>query len=308
MPFIGQDWRAPGETWIKTTEGWEQMKLRPLRTCSDVSLEGKYDRIHTDSESSNDNSQSLPPIFDNNSVSPIVEFGLDNSIEDAFDWLPHCFVKTSKSKEFVGCASMTEAFLKLDMSRAVTDVKRFNYVCKVAQIFVCQKLKHLSGSGRKILLSLIEAIVMHCLTNFKELNSIRMLVNECVVGLNGYQHYCGSKSLLSTHKDTISNLFNMLTNVPYKSPAECDEDSVTFLDLPIECLRSILKQLPDHESLLTAAQTDAALKTLVHAETNLWRDLVKFHFDQGLGHPCVGDNAPSVRVTPQQFIEMLLYS
>lgn len=41
MPFIGQDWRAPGETWVKTTEGWEQMKLRPLRTCSDASLDLK---------------------------------------------------------------------------------------------------------------------------------------------------------------------------------------------------------------------------------------------------------------------------
>ncbi|XP_027203164.2 uncharacterized protein LOC113797049 isoform X1 [Dermatophagoides pteronyssinus] len=27
MPFIGQDWRSPGEVWIKTIEGWEPMKL-----------------------------------------------------------------------------------------------------------------------------------------------------------------------------------------------------------------------------------------------------------------------------------------
>lgn len=27
MPFIGQDWRSPGEVWIKTFEGWEPMKL-----------------------------------------------------------------------------------------------------------------------------------------------------------------------------------------------------------------------------------------------------------------------------------------
>ncbi len=41
MPFIGLDWRAPGETWIKTQEGWERMKLRPYgtdRPLSELSL------------------------------------------------------------------------------------------------------------------------------------------------------------------------------------------------------------------------------------------------------------------------------
>ncbi|CAG2101904.1 unnamed protein product [Medioppia subpectinata] len=27
MPFIGRDWRSPGEVWVKTDEGWERMKL-----------------------------------------------------------------------------------------------------------------------------------------------------------------------------------------------------------------------------------------------------------------------------------------
>lgn len=27
MPFVGQDWRSPGEVWIKIGEGWERMKL-----------------------------------------------------------------------------------------------------------------------------------------------------------------------------------------------------------------------------------------------------------------------------------------
>lgn len=33
MPFIGKDWRAPGETWVRcsNTDGWEQVKLRPVK-------------------------------------------------------------------------------------------------------------------------------------------------------------------------------------------------------------------------------------------------------------------------------------
>ncbi len=35
--------------------------------------------------------------------------------------------------QFVGCTSISEAFHKLDLARAVTDVQRFNYVCKVGR-------------------------------------------------------------------------------------------------------------------------------------------------------------------------------
>lgn len=35
MPFYGQDWRAPGETWIQVRLGntptWERAKLRPIQ-------------------------------------------------------------------------------------------------------------------------------------------------------------------------------------------------------------------------------------------------------------------------------------
>lgn len=33
MPFMGRDWRGPGEKWVKTpfTNGWERTKLRPIQ-------------------------------------------------------------------------------------------------------------------------------------------------------------------------------------------------------------------------------------------------------------------------------------
>jgi hypothetical protein len=38
MPFIGQDWRAPGETWVRTVEGWERMILRPIAAIDQLLL------------------------------------------------------------------------------------------------------------------------------------------------------------------------------------------------------------------------------------------------------------------------------
>lgn len=38
---------------------------------------------------------------------------------------------TTPIVQFIGCTSMSEAFHRLDLARAVRDVRRFNYVCKV---------------------------------------------------------------------------------------------------------------------------------------------------------------------------------
>jgi hypothetical protein len=44
---------------------------------------------------------------------------------------PFCFVKPkNRTKEFIGCTSMNEAFHRLDMARAVVDIRRYNYICK----------------------------------------------------------------------------------------------------------------------------------------------------------------------------------
>lgn len=31
MPFYAKDWRSPGESWIKTEDGWEKLKILECR-------------------------------------------------------------------------------------------------------------------------------------------------------------------------------------------------------------------------------------------------------------------------------------
>ncbi|KAH7693785.1 MFB-1 protein, partial [Aphelenchoides avenae] len=134
MPFIGKDWRAPGETWVRLchTSGWERIKLRPIQiaSCADsgcnLTVEDHFKRSRTVSScslSSTDDTMS--------SSTGVMRSDSDDSVYDDDEPLPqpHCFVK-SKSKEFIGCTSMSEAFHRLDLARAVRDVRRFNYVCK----------------------------------------------------------------------------------------------------------------------------------------------------------------------------------
>lgn len=34
MPFYAKDWRSPGESWIKTQDGWEKLKILECRQNS----------------------------------------------------------------------------------------------------------------------------------------------------------------------------------------------------------------------------------------------------------------------------------
>uniref|UniRef100_A0A0N5ABH1 F-box domain-containing protein n=1 Tax=Syphacia muris TaxID=451379 RepID=A0A0N5ABH1_9BILA len=270
---------------------------------------------------------------------------------DIDEYLPHCFVKTTKSKEFIGCTSMSEAFHRLDLARAAKDVRRFNYICKVVQILVQKKLQNLSATARKNLLAIIQAIVVQCVETDRYTSTIRSLVETFGSGLEG--HLFGSPKLVVKQMDTVGDLLEFISERRLGTPAESEEDFVTFMDLPKELMLIILRKLPDHVSLLEVANANETLKAIVEHEDQLWRALCVFHFSQeqierhfqgcnnswrhvffelkkyyglrevyadlihlcchckalfwkNLGHPCVSVDSPSVRVTPNQFVDMLL--
>lgn len=351
MPFIGKDWRAPGEAWVRCqhTDGWERIKLHPIQipiveTAHSPSY-GSFDKIDRISSTVSFTSN------DSNSLHS-TRSDTEESASDVEEWIPHCFVKTGKSKEFVGCTSMSEAFHRLDLSRAVKDIRRFNYICKVVQILVQEKLQNLSATARKNLLVIIQAIVVHCVERDFQISTARSLVSDFGTGLEG--HLYGSPKLVSKQMGTVGDLLEVISERRPRTLADSEEESTTFMDLPREVLSVILRKLPDHISLLETAKAHETLEAIVEREDQLWARLCHFHFRQehidkhfnnssgswrhtffelkkyyGLrefyadlihlcchckalfwkdhGHPCVSKDAPSVRVTPQQFVDMLLF-
>lgn len=330
------------------SDGWERVKLRPLQitnepprspSCSSL---GPLNRISSSlsiSSSDGNSGQSL-------------RSDTEESASDAEEWIPHCFVKTGKSKEFVGCTSMSEAFHRLDLARAVKDVRRFNYICKVVQILVQEKLQNLSATARKSLLAIIQAIVVQCVERDFHISTARSLVADFGTGLEG--HLYGSPKLVTKQMGTVGDLLEVISERRPRTLADSEEESTTFMDLPREILSIILRKLPDHVSLLETAKAHETLEAIVEREGQLWATLCLFHFTQeqidkhfergngswrhtffelkkyyGLrevyadliylcchckaifwkdhGHPCVSKDAPSVRVTPQQFVDMLLF-
>ncbi|KAL3102864.1 hypothetical protein niasHT_028888 [Heterodera trifolii] len=416
MPFIGKDWRAPGEVWVRVnhTSGWEQCKLRPIQLPATPAIpipsgaDAQYAAYAAPSPQKRiKNGSGSPP---NKCPVPLPsmmlleEDGAENNCEENNACLdeqrnvredslllldgsppptnsssdnsasadeseteaqlaeqqeclerPHCFVKLkNRTKEFIGCTSMSEAFHRLDLARAIKDIRRFNYICKVVQILVNEKLQNLSAMSRKTLFAIIQAIVLHSVEADVHITTARDILNTFSSGLDS-PHVCGSPQLAQRQLDTCSALLNLIATMPPSTLSEANSESITFLDMPKEVLRQILAKLPDHVSMLEVAKANETFQALVDCEQKQWRSLCMCHFTQaqidkhksfdpftwrqlffslkkyyGLkevyadlihicchckalfwkdhGHPCVSkETAPSVRVTPQQFVDMLLF-
>uniref|UniRef100_A0A9J2P7N7 F-box domain-containing protein n=2 Tax=Ascaris TaxID=6251 RepID=A0A9J2P7N7_ASCLU len=279
MPFIGKDWRGPGEAWIRCahTDGWEQLKLRPIQMSSvdafsipsrplSCSSPIKLQRI--------DSTLSLS----SNDENTFCRSDADESGSESDNWIPHCYIKKGKSKEFVGCTSMSEAFHRLNLARAVRDIRKFNYISKVVQILVQEKLHNLSATARKSLLAIIQAMVLLSVEKDVHISTARSLVRDFATGLDG--HLCGSPKLISKQMGTASDLLELISESKPRTLAESEEGSTTFMDLPRELLSIILRKLPDHTSLLEVAEAHEALKAIVQGESKVWSTLCQFHFSQ----------------------------
>ncbi|KHN79775.1 F-box only protein 25 [Toxocara canis] len=357
MPFIGKDWRDPGEAWIRCahTDGWEQMKLRPIQMSA-------VETFSASAQSSRCSSPiKLERVDSATSLSSNDENGFSRSDaqqsgSESDDWIPHCYIKKGKSKEFIGCTSMSEAFHRLNLARAVRDIRKFNYISKVVQILVQEKLHNLSATARKSLLAIIQAMVLLSIEQDVHISTARSLVRDFATGLGlGVEgHLCGSPKLISKQMGTASDLLELISERKLRTLADSEEGSMTFMDLPREILSIILRKLPDYTSLLEVAEAHETLKAIVQGESKVWSTLCQFHFSQqqiekhlsnsngswrhtffelkkfyGLrvayadlihlcchcramfwkdhGHPCLSDDAPSVSVMPEQFVDMLLF-
>ncbi|KAK6015036.1 hypothetical protein OSTOST_19547, partial [Ostertagia ostertagi] len=146
-------------------------------------------------------------------------------------------------------------------------------------------------------------------------------------------HVCGSPQLVSRHQHAASSLLDVISDRQPKTVASADETSTTFLDLPREA-HEALQCIIDREDRLwqslcefhfTPAQIDQRKtpdktwrKTFFELKKyigirEVYADLInicchcKALFWKTLGHPCLRPGSPSVRVTPQQFVDMLIY-
>ncbi|KAM9308600.1 F-box only protein 32 isoform 2-T2 [Gastrophryne carolinensis] len=124
MPFLGQDWRSPGQNWVKTDDGWKRFLTERNDYVSDIhsfcdednNKENLFNNLHYDIAAK----KRKKDLLNNNAKTQY--FGREK-------WI---YVHKGSTKERHGYCTLGEAFNRLDFSTAILDSRKFNYVVRPA--------------------------------------------------------------------------------------------------------------------------------------------------------------------------------
>nr|BAG63665.1 unnamed protein product [Homo sapiens] len=175
MPFLGQDWRSPGWSWIKTEDGWKRCE-----SCSQK-LERENNRCNI-SHSIILNSED-GEIFNNEEHEYASKkrkkdhFRNDTNTQSFYreKWI---YVHKESTKERHGYCTLGEAFNRLDFSSAIQDIRRFNYVVKLLQLIAKSQLTSLSGVAQKNYFNILDKIVQKVLDDHHNPRLIKDLLQD----------------------------------------------------------------------------------------------------------------------------------
>ncbi|XP_046344698.1 F-box only protein 25-like isoform X1 [Haliotis cracherodii] len=251
MPFLGRDWRSPGDEWVRTASGWERLKLWRLKVFENLN---------------------------ENVIARLIRLALvDTSQRDVMERRqPFIQYHRGTSKERKELTSISEAFIRLDMTGAVKDIRRFNYVCKVLHLILGSKLSGLSGTAQKQVINILEATSEQVLKTEYSLSTLRELLKSADLALQqGKTSHIGSARLWMLHQQKVTKM-NSKVDAYKMTERECD-GKLTMMDLPEDCIRGILSCLADHKDILHTSQTSQTVYELSQ-EAQLWKQLCFFHF------------------------------
>ncbi|KAM5278560.1 F-box only protein 25 isoform 2-T2 [Hipposideros larvatus] len=156
MPFLGQDWRSPGWSWIKTEDGWKRCESRSQELEKESNQRNPDHSIILNNEDEE--------VFSNEEHGYASKkrkkghFRNDTNTQYFYreKWI---YVHKESTRERHGYCTLGEAFNRLDFSSAIQDVRRFNYVVKLLQLIAKSQLTSLSGVAQKNYFNILDKIV-----------------------------------------------------------------------------------------------------------------------------------------------------
>uniref|UniRef100_A0A2R5LE02 Putative f-box n=1 Tax=Ornithodoros turicata TaxID=34597 RepID=A0A2R5LE02_9ACAR len=281
MPFIGRDWRSPGETWVKTNEGWEKKKILEFYCCAEkglTDLEGgqaglwkmpEENAEHDKGKNINDNS------CDANENAVCME------LESSRKYLqqPFCQITLKCTREVAGYNTISEAFRRLDFQSGIRDIRRFNYICKLLHLLITENLTTLSGCATKVLFTMLEEVAFQVANSQQNIHVLQLLLQDMEQTLRKYQCWgrpLGSTQLWAQHQRTLQRIVSIRRSIQIRGPPS-DSPHPQFLHLPPELLREILLKLTDYRDLVNSGKAYPVLQELIDEEY-IWHQLCLFHF------------------------------
>lgn len=254
MPFLSRDWRSPGDQWVRTSEGWERLKLWRIKI---------FERMNE------------------NILARLLRLAVSEYDDTWHKHQPHIHYIKGISKERKVMTSLSEAFVHLDMTGAVRDIRRFNYVKKLMFLLLTRNFRYLSGTSQKNIINILEEMTNQVLKTDTNVPAMKALLNCAVNTLtDGQYSHIGSECLWNKHRATVSKTVAKLEK--YQLKQRHYDGKPTLDDLPEDCLRCIFRKLSNHSDIIHTGQTNQT-NHIVSSHMLLWKQLCFFHFtDQQL--------------------------
>ncbi|XP_068136479.1 F-box only protein 25 isoform X2 [Hyperolius riggenbachi] len=274
MPFLGQDWRSPGWTWMKTEDGWKRYEF-----CDDS--EGNH--INLQLLDINDKEAYAP---DNcaASANKTEKEQFNNTAKSQYfyreKWI---FVQKGSTRERHGYCTLGEAFNRLDFSSAIQDIRRFNYVVRLLQLIAKSQLTSLSGAAQKNYFNILEKIVKKAMEDQYNPRLIRDLLQDlsstlCIL-LRRFI-LIGSIDLWVCRLESVLTWQEQLMSLEMNPQLG---DGMNLCDLPMHMQNNIFHRFSDAWDILNLGQMNHSLYVLSE-DRQLWKALCKYHFSEKMFH------------------------
>uniref|UniRef100_A0A3P8XB68 F-box protein 32 n=1 Tax=Esox lucius TaxID=8010 RepID=A0A3P8XB68_ESOLU len=210
MPFLGQDWRSPGQSWVKTEEGWKNYSSdNKNNNDSDMSYCKSEDECFKENlllaltyEMS---AKKRKKDFMNNNTK--VPFQMTNWIAYHEKWI---YVHKGSTKERHGYCTLGEAFNRLDFCSAIKDSRRFNYVVRLLELIAKSQLPSLSGVAQKNYMNILERVVQKVLDDQQNVRPIKELLQALYVSLCDLVQDMGKSVLVGNINCWVHRMENIL--------------------------------------------------------------------------------------------------
>lgn len=276
MPFLGQDWRSPGWSWVKTDDGWKRCEpwredLDPERAQRSgphgIILNSEDEEIFTNGEHGYASKKRKKD-----------HFGNDSNTQCFFreKWI---YVHKESTKERHGYCTLGEAFTRLDFSSAVQDVRRFSYVVRLLQLIAKSQLTSLSGVAQKNYFNILDKIVHKVLDDHQNPRLIKDLLQDLSSTLCTLVRGVGKSVLVGNINIWVCRLETVLAWQQQLQNLQVTPGNhgLSLSDLPLHMLNNILHRLSDGWDIVTLGQVSPTLRTLSE-DRRLWKKLCQYHF------------------------------
>ncbi|KAI3360801.1 hypothetical protein L3Q82_013035, partial [Scortum barcoo] len=283
MPFLGQDWRSPGQSWVKTEEGWKKTTADDKN--NNVSVERSvtktnFCKAEEEEECFNKENLLLSLGYDMAAKKRKKDLMNNNTKVPYFHREKWIYVHKGSTKERHGYCTLGEAFNRLDFCSAIKDTRRFNYVVRLLELIAKSQLPSLSGVAQKNYMNILERVVQKVLDDQQNVRPIKELLQTLYVSLCGLVQDMGKSVLVGNINTWVRRMENImqwqqqLDNIQINRPTST---GMALTDLPASLQLNIMERLSDGRDLVSLGQVCPELGALTE-DRLLWKRLCQYHF------------------------------